>query len=217
MDARRKAQREADEIAKKDLLVEAGISYGQFYRWKRMHLIPEAWFRRRSTFTGQEAFLPRRKVLERIRRIQQLKDQYPLEEIAAMLSPDVARRVYDAPELEAMSWVSPRARSLLGMDQPGRAIEFLDLLRLAMVDRLLADNELDDEQIRLASDTVRRRFDELAGPGERSLAIVERNGETIVALYAGGCVFDSDSIVRTTVNLTQLVEEIKINLRDHLE
>ena len=53
-----------------------------------MGLIPEAWFRRRSTFTGQEAFLPRRQVLERIQRILDLKDRYSLEQIAEMFSPD---------------------------------------------------------------------------------------------------------------------------------
>jgi len=41
-------------ISKKAVLEEMGISYGQLYRWKRKGLIPEAWFVRRSTFTGQE-------------------------------------------------------------------------------------------------------------------------------------------------------------------
>ena len=63
-----------------------GISYGQFYRWKRMGLIPEGWFHRRSAFTGQETYLPRRPVLERIERILALRERYSLEEIVEMLS-----------------------------------------------------------------------------------------------------------------------------------
>lgn len=47
-----------DLISKKDLLEQTGISYGQLYRWKRKNLIPEDWFIRKSTFTGQETFSP---------------------------------------------------------------------------------------------------------------------------------------------------------------
>ncbi|MCS7240063.1 MAG: YhbD family protein, partial [Candidatus Bipolaricaulota bacterium] len=34
-------------IPKKEVLRLTGISYGQLYRWKRLGLIPEAWFIRR--------------------------------------------------------------------------------------------------------------------------------------------------------------------------
>ena len=43
-------------ISKKELLELTGISYGQLYRWKRKGLIPEDWFIRKSTYTGQETF-----------------------------------------------------------------------------------------------------------------------------------------------------------------
>ena len=66
-------------ISKNEVLKRTGISYGQFYRWKRKGLIPEAWFNRRSTFTGQETFLPQEKILERIRRINELKDDHSLD------------------------------------------------------------------------------------------------------------------------------------------
>lgn len=71
-------------ISKKDLLVECDITYGQLYRWKRKHLIPDEWFIRKSTFTGQEAFLPKEKVLKRIKAIQAYKNDYSLDEMAKM-------------------------------------------------------------------------------------------------------------------------------------
>lgn len=49
---------EENLISKKEVLSQTGISYGQLYRWKRKGLIPEEWFIRRSTFTGQETFFP---------------------------------------------------------------------------------------------------------------------------------------------------------------
>lgn len=70
-----------NEISKKELLAETGISYGQLYRWKREGLIPEEWFEKRSAYTGQETFFPREQVLERIRRIQSMKDDLSLSEI----------------------------------------------------------------------------------------------------------------------------------------
>lgn len=73
-------------ISKKDLLAVTGISYGQLYRWKRQRLIPEEWFVKKSSYTGQETFLPREQIISRIETILQLKDQYSMEELAAMFS-----------------------------------------------------------------------------------------------------------------------------------
>jgi len=70
-----------DEISKKELLAETGISYGQLYRWKREGLIPEEWFVKRSSFTGQETFFPRDRIIERVAAILGMKDEQSLEEI----------------------------------------------------------------------------------------------------------------------------------------
>jgi len=76
-------------ISKKELLELTGISYGQLYRWKRKNLIPEDWFIRKSTYTGQETFFPKEKILDRIRKIKDMKGDISLDELANMLSPDL--------------------------------------------------------------------------------------------------------------------------------
>jgi len=81
-----KVKETAQEISKKDLLLKTGISYGQLYRWKREGLIPEEWFEKRSAYTGQETFFPRRLVLERVEAIQSMKDGLSLSEIRDMLN-----------------------------------------------------------------------------------------------------------------------------------
>lgn len=86
-------------ISKKDLLKETGISYGQLYRWKREGLIPEEWFIKQPSFTGQETFFPKTKILNRIKAIQELKDKYSLEELAKILSPEVAERIFTTDDL----------------------------------------------------------------------------------------------------------------------
>lgn len=72
-------------ISKKELLEMTGISYGQLYRWKREGLLPEEWFIKQSSFTGQETFFPRDQVVSRVRAILGMKDNYSLEELADIL------------------------------------------------------------------------------------------------------------------------------------
>lgn len=76
-------------ISKKDLLELTGISYGQLYRWKRKDLIPEEWFIKKSVSTGQETFFPREKIIERINKIIELKDEASLDDLAYRFSNNI--------------------------------------------------------------------------------------------------------------------------------
>lgn len=73
-------------ISKKELLEQYGISYGALYRWKRMGLIPESWFLRRATPTGQETFFRREQICPRMELILRDKEHSSLEELAASLA-----------------------------------------------------------------------------------------------------------------------------------
>lgn len=63
-----------DLISKRELLERYGVSYGALYRWKRMGLIPEDWFLRRATPTGQETFFHRAQICPRVEQILQRGD-----------------------------------------------------------------------------------------------------------------------------------------------
>ena len=93
-------------ITKKDLLNETGISYGQLYRWKREGLIPEEWFIKQPSFTGQETVFPKRQILKRIKAIQELKEKYSLEELAKILSPEIAQRYFTSKDLEIIEEIN---------------------------------------------------------------------------------------------------------------
>ncbi|MBQ8799216.1 MAG: DUF4004 family protein [Lachnospiraceae bacterium] len=69
-------------ISKKELLERYGISYGALYRWKRKGLIPEDWFLKKSTVTGQETFFPKDLICERVELIQSQKDDFSLDELS---------------------------------------------------------------------------------------------------------------------------------------
>lgn len=92
-----------EQLSKKDLLKLTGISYGQLYRWKREKLIPEDWFHKQSSITGQETYFPKDAILKRVQRILELKDQYSLEEMAEMFSPEFVNRLFGEDELDQFS------------------------------------------------------------------------------------------------------------------
>ena len=77
---------EHDLISKKELLEMYEISYGALYRWKRKGLIPEEWFMKKPTVTGQETFFPRDLICERMDLIQKQKDEISLEELSNVFS-----------------------------------------------------------------------------------------------------------------------------------
>jgi len=203
-----------DYISKQELLRRAGISYGQFYRWKRMGLIPEAWFERRSTFTGQATFLPADKVLPRIERILALKDRHGLEEIAQLLSPDLGRKTYTPEELAEMSWISERARTLHPAARAGgEPCTFEDVLCMVLIDELLGAGGLTDAEARLAAATVVRRLGELATDGpELMLVMARRGGMAFAAVHSGNCLFDEQTQIVAQVSLDGLIEQIKVRL-----
>lgn len=76
-------------ISKKELLDLMEISYGQLYRWKRKNLIPEEWFIKKSVSTGQETFFPKEKIIERISKIIELKDETSLDDLAYRFSNNI--------------------------------------------------------------------------------------------------------------------------------
>ncbi len=77
---------EQELISKKELLERYSISYGALYRWKRKGLIPEEWFLKKSTVTGQETFFPKTLICERVEQIQGQKDEFSLDELSKQLN-----------------------------------------------------------------------------------------------------------------------------------
>lgn len=73
-------------ISKKELLERYNISYGALYRWKRKGLIPDEWFIKKSTVTGQETFFPEKLVCERVELIISKKEDVLLDELAQTIS-----------------------------------------------------------------------------------------------------------------------------------
>ena len=83
---------EQELLSKKELLERYGISYGALYRWKRKGLIPEDWFIKKSTVTGQETFFPKTQICERVELILGQKEDITLDELAGALNQDANKQ-----------------------------------------------------------------------------------------------------------------------------
>lgn len=130
-------------ISKKDLLAETGISYGQLYRWKRQGLIPDEWFIKQSTFTGQETFFPKKQILARINAIQRLKDQYSLEELAKMLSPEISERMFSQRDLEIIEEVENGLIPLFFQVFEKKSFSFIEVLFLIAISTFYKKHDLE--------------------------------------------------------------------------
>lgn len=130
-------------ISKKDLLSLTGISYGQLYRWKRKDLIPEEWFIRKSTFTGQETFFPKERILERIEKIQTMKENLSLDELADMLSPNVTEIILTKDELIKRNIVSETVMNIYQESESGHfQFDFSRILEAYVLEKLLQSGEI---------------------------------------------------------------------------
>lgn len=134
-----------DLISKKELLALTGISYGQLYRWKRQGLIPEEWFIKRSAYTGQETFFPREQILSRIRTIQGAKDDFSLDELSKLLSPQADPGFCPADKLGNIGEIDPALLPLIDLVAQKDSYEFYEVVVFAAVSQARAALELDGE------------------------------------------------------------------------
>ncbi|AGK52136.1 YhbD family protein [Bacillus sp. 1NLA3E] len=201
-------------ISKKDLLDLTGISYGQLYRWKRKSLIPEEWFIRKSTFTGQETFFPKEKMLERIDRIQMMKENLSLDELADMFSPSVSDLLLTKQVLVERNIVSNIAINLY-QEQVGEVQEFSFgmILHLFILENLLQSGEIHLEEgkmiIQLLND-----HGEKAKQKETELILIRKFGisSCLIVSNAESVLFEEGTKVLVRLSINAYIDELKTKL-----
>jgi len=203
-------------ISKKDLLELTGISYGQLYRWKRKQLIPEDWFIRKSTFTGQETFFPKEMILARIDRIMNMKEDLSLDELAGKLSPyqielGLSRR--ELIERNIVSELVVNRFSAPGQLNGQEAYSFEQLLFLYAADQLLSAGEISLEESGPMMETLRSHFPRFEGkPCE--LVFARKMGVSLFALAPAPSelYFDPGTKVVAKLQMTEIAEQLRSKL-----
>lgn len=199
------------EISKKELLKETGISYGQLYRWKREGLIPEEWFVKRSSFTGQETYFPKEEILKRIEMIQQLKDHYSLEEMAKMLTPSVSNRLFHCDDLEAINEITlDVATSFMNVFEKDE-FDFSELLFMVAMSKCIDEEQLSDDNLQTMITHIAKALKQLE-PLNQITMLVKIQEEYFLMLRQAGStiILDDRIIVIQEVNLQELSNTIKM-------
>lgn len=202
---------EGDLISKKELLDLTGISYGQLYRWKRKNLIPEEWFIRKSTFTGQETFFPRSKILDRINKIKNMKDDLSLDDLAEMFSPNLAEIFLSKAELIEKNIVSNMTLEVY-MTNHGETevFSFEKILYLSVVERFLRTGNVSIEEGRGILETLENNYSNFSGRN-CEVVFIRKFGVAVCILSEAPFEFyiDKDSRVVERVNVSKAIEDVK--------
>jgi len=203
---------ESDQISKKDLLDVTGISYGQLYRWKRKGLIPEDWFIRKATFTGQETFFPRDEILSRIEKIKNMKGDLSLEDIAGKFSPLPSEVRMSTIEIIDRKISSQKILEIyIRTHQDQKILSFQDIFALYVMNKLLQSGDLNLEEAECAVKTVQEGYPKFEGRAY-DLIVIRKLGIAACALVspAAPVFFDADSKVIVRISLSTCLEELKM-------
>lgn len=118
-------------ISKKELLERYSISYGALYRWKRKGLIPDEWFIKKSTVTGQETFFPEKLVCERVELIISKKEDVLLDELAKTLSSEENKNEFVIlnTEFGDRSFRICDIKNITVVNKDGEAVEIFEMIK----------------------------------------------------------------------------------------
>jgi len=203
-------------ISKKDLLLQANISYGQLYRWKRKGLIPEEWFIRKSTFTGQETFFPRDKVLLRIEKIKSMQSEdASLDDIADAVAPNLATATMTCDEVRERNLVSAEALELFSaVCDAGEALVFGEIVILSALDSLLKTGDVSIEEGRSVLTALQENYPAFEGR-PCDLVFVRRMGLSLSMLVSSSAEMRFEPAARLVarLNLAECAEALSARIR----
>ncbi len=201
-------------ISKKDLLNITGISYGQLYRWKRKKLIPEDWFIKKSSYTGQETFFPRKDILNRINKIKNFKEDTSLDDLADMFSPQISKVSLTKEELIKKNIVSQITLDVyFDLNKMDKLFSFENILYLLIVEKFLSSGEVGLEDGKVIFKTLEEHYRNFEGK-YCDVLVIRKFGVAVCFLLQipNEIYLESGTKLLLRVNTTQCVEELKLKL-----
>jgi hypothetical protein len=206
---------EMDLISKKELLQLTNISYGQLYRWKRENLIPESWFIKKSSFTGQETFFQREKILNRVNEILNLKDRYSLEELADMISPELTKRVFYSAEIKKIKQLNPEIIDQFEVVLKKNFFGYLEFIFIFILSKIGQEFHFNDVQIQEMIESSRAWAEVLKDTSYRFMILAKK--QDYIFLLAGQdskCYYDSNTREIKVIDLEETAKELSLILKE---
>ena len=201
-------------ISKKDLLKETGISYGQLYRWKREGIIPEEWFIKQSAFTGQETVFPKRQIINRIKAIQELKNKYTLEELAKILSPEIAERYFTTDDLEIIEEIQKNLIPAFVQGFDKNSFTFIEVLIMIAISELKTNTDISLGQIIEMVEGLKDYLAQIKSTGF-ILIVFDRSNDYYGTLYEeqAQVFIDSRLKIIRRIHLNEISNKLKLKYR----
>ena len=205
---------ENDLISKKEILEYAEISYGQLYRWKRKNLIPEEWFIKKSSFTGQETFFPRDKMIERINKIKNMKDNLSLDDMVDMFSPQLQEVMLDRKELVDKGIVTEMAFGIYeGIYGATEVFIFDKILYIAVLEKFLDTGGIGIEEGKMILQCLEDNYTNFKDKG-CEIVFLRKLGISTCFLVGmpNEIYFEKNVKFVQKINVPGLIEELKIKI-----
>lgn len=205
---------EENLISKKDLLDLTDISYGQLYRWKRKNLIPEEWFIKKSSFTGQETFFPKDKILERIEKIKNMKDDASLDELAEMFSPMPSDVLLSKEELFQKNIVSQMSVDIYeSFHGEVNVFPFEKILYIGLLETFLHSGEISLDEGRLILTTMEAHYKSFEGK-ECEIVLIRKFGVAVCFLVSAPNEMQLETGTKLVlkVDISKSIEDLKLKL-----
>lgn len=205
---------EEELISKKELLKLTQISYGQLYRWKRKNLIPEEWFIRKSTYTGQETFFPKEKIIDRIEKIKNMKGDISLDNLADMLSPNLMGIVMESQDLIKQNIVSKTTMDFYSTKKgETRKLDFETILFLYILDKMFEEGKINFEEGSMILSILEEYYSKFKAKS-CELIFLRKLGISSCCLVSNvaDIYFENSTKIIEKMNLTDLIEELKIKI-----
>ena len=205
---------ENELISKKELLQLTKISYGQLYRWKRKNLIPEEWFIKKSTYTGQETFFPKDRILDRVEKIKNMKGDISLDELADMLSPNLMETVLEKKTLIERNIVSKTTMDFYTHEREEvEKFAFDKMLYLYILDKMFESGIINFEEGKIILNLLDEQYSKFKGKGGE-LVFLRKLGISSCCLVSSFCDihFEDSMKIIERLNLSDLIEELKVKI-----
>ncbi|MBZ9607463.1 YhbD family protein [Clostridium estertheticum] len=201
-------------ITKKELLEVTNVSYGQLYRWKRKSLIPEEWFIKKSSYTGQETYFPREEILDRIEKIINMKGDASLDDLAQMFSPQLADVFLNESELLKKKIVTKLTLTMYkNIYGEIKTFSFKKILYISLLEKSLVSGNVSLEESKLIIETLEGNYKSLEGKN-CEMIFLRKFGMALCFLITvpNEVYIEKDAKIVLRLNISQCIEDLKIKI-----
>ncbi len=203
-----------DLISKKELLEITDLSYGQLYRWKRKNLIPEDWFIKKSSYTGQETYFPREKILDRIKKIKDMKDDVSLDNLAQMFSPQLGEVFLSEKELLKNNIITVETLTLhKNIYGEIKTFSFERILYISLLEKSLMSGNVSIDESKLIIETLEENYKSLEGKN-CEIVFLRKFGMALCFLITLPNEFyiEKGAKIVLRLNISQCIQDLKIKI-----